>query len=78
MRQYSWTLMKPGAVPTVGIGPIEEVEKAIHRCQLEGISSATWLIEEMQKRQDVTGTARYNHSVGKSDEWRFSWIAIDV
>jgi hypothetical protein len=67
-----------GAVPTVGIGTINEVERAIHRCQLKGVPSAAWLVEEMQKRQDVTGTARYNHSVGKPDEWRFAWIAIDV
>jgi len=49
MQHYSWTLMKPGAVPTVGIGTINEVEKAIHRCQLTGVPSATWLVEEMQK-----------------------------
>lgn len=40
MRQYSWTLMRPGNVPNVGIGSLEEVEGAIHRCQLLGIPSA--------------------------------------
>jgi len=26
MRQYSWTLMRPGAVPNVGLGNLDEVE----------------------------------------------------
>lgn len=78
MRQYSWTLMKPGAVPTVGLGTISDVESAIHRCQLKGIPSASWLVQELRKRQDLAGTAQYTHSMGKSDEWRFAWIEIQI
>lgn len=78
MRQYSWTLTKRGKVPTVGIGTIEEVENAVHRCQLEGIPSSAWLVEALIKRQDLAGAARYSHAVGEPEEWNFAWIAVDM
>lgn len=77
MRQYSWTLMRPGSVPNVGLGTLDEVERAVHRCNLPGVPSAAWLMDEMKARQDPTGAARYNHGLGQPDEWRFAWIVID-
>jgi hypothetical protein len=75
MKQYSWTLMRPGAIPNIGVGTLDEVAGAVHRCQLPGIPSAAWLMDEMKARQDLTGTARYNYALGHPDEWRFAWIA---
>ena len=76
MRQYSWTLMRPGTVPKVGMGTLDELEMAVHRNNLPGIPSAAWLIEKMKHSEDLTGSARYHHAMGKSDEWRFAWIAV--
>ena len=68
--------MRPGKIPNVGIGSLEEVEGAIHRCQLPGIPLAAWLIDELRVREDITGTM-YNHALGMPHDWHFALIAID-